>query len=411
MMKMTHIIIVVGAFSVGFCDISLADVGIGTMGRIVQSVGNNTITSGVYAAKDTYGMRANAVVLAARANAEDGDSYPVNGFNYTKALSNYGGRDSVGLYADNTSNPFKAWERVGATKYSPTSVSSPVLNAKDIKPGMLLDTGGEPKWSAYVISVQEHKIITNGWVNNKTKSLGIPPDGQELIINPVTKIWATNFNVFLKNGGRANAGVIQENGLINNSNKNPNAINGLDTVVLPGSTYGGTAAYLARSAITGNKQQWQIGFMSQGAKNANFYSADASPDKSTNSGFLENSSASSGLTFSGKNKDSSIEWRSKGKIISRVSPDGQIMKISYRTLVINDSKKLSDDYYRYIVNAKKDVSITLPDTINVSDGFTMEIDNFSNHEINLNGNAKINKNIDSQKRMVVTFASGEWYVM
>ncbi|EMX8699911.1 hypothetical protein AAH248_005220 [Klebsiella michiganensis] len=410
-MKIRYLALIVTIFLVCIRQTFSAESNIGTMGRVMSPSESNTFSSGVYAAKDTYGMRANAVVLAARANADDSESYPVNGFNYTKAMSNYGGRDSVGLYTDNTSSPFKSWEKVRSTKYTPTSVSSPELDSSKIKPGMLLDVASNPKWSAYVISIENHKIITNGWVNNSTKKIGTPPSGAALFINPVTKIWATNFNIFLKKGGKARAGVIQENGLINNENENPNAINGLDTVVLPGSKYGGTAAYLARSARTGGKQQWQMGFMSQGAKIANFYSSDATPEKSTKVGFIDNSSASVGFIFSGKNKDSSTEWRSNGQVISRISPDGQIIKLAYKTQVLSDSKKLSDDYYKYIINANKDISITLPQKSKIADGFTIEIDNFSNHKVSFYGDAKINSSAERTQKMVATYTNGEWYVM
>ena len=57
---------------------------IGLMGRVKSPSPSDLFASGIYAAKDTFGMRANAVVLAARANAPDNNTYPVNGFNYTK---------------------------------------------------------------------------------------------------------------------------------------------------------------------------------------------------------------------------------------------------------------------------------------------------------------------------------------
>lgn len=410
-LKKSYLLIAVLPFSVSMAYSSQAEIGV--MGRITSKDEGNSFSAGVYAAKNTYGMRANAVVMAARANAYDynKDGYPVSGFSYTKALSSYGDRDSVGLYADNTSNPFSHWEKVDSTIYMPTSVSSPSLDTKNIKPGMLLDVGADKRWSAYVIAAHDNKIITNGWVNNDTKSLGVPPNGLQLFINPITKIWAANFNIFLKEGGKAKSGVIQENGLVNNENKKPNAINGIDTVILPISKYGGTAAYLARSARSGNQQQWEMGFVSQGANLSNFYSADVSPEKSPQAGYIENSSASAGFVFYGKNKNSSIEWRSNGKIMSKISPDGRVMKLSYRTLVLNDSRKLLDDYFKYIVVAKKNINITLPEKSTIPDGYTIEIDRFSNCEIKFYGDATINLNNDGSRRIVATFANGEWYVM
>lgn len=384
---------------------------IGLMGRVKNPSTSDLFASGIYAAKDTFGMRANAVVLAARANAPDNNAYPVNGFNYTKALSRYGSRDSVGLYADNSSIPFKTWERISSASYTPTSVTSSDIDASKVKVGMIMDTDSNPSWSGYVVSVNGNKIITNGWVNNSTKRMGTPPQKTGLIINPATKVWATNFNIFLNEGGRAKAGVIQENGLINNSVNNPNELNGLDTVILPGSKFGGTAAYLSRSARNGNKQQWLIGFASQGAKNANFYSTDASPDKSTNTGYMENSSAVSGLVFSGKNKVSSVEWRKDGKVTARISPDGKLMKVVYSTKLVNDSTNISDAYFKYIINTNKNISLTLPSSKNIIDGYTVEIDNFSGNKITFSSDAKINISKNESSSMHATFAGGEWFVM
>ncbi len=393
-------------------DVALANQeNIGLMGRVKNPSPSDLFASGIYAVKDTFGMRANAVVLAARANAPDSSNYPVNGFNYTKALSRYGSRDSVGLYADNSSIPFRAWERIASASYTPTSVTSSGIDASKVKVGMLMDTDTNPSWSGYVVSVNGNKIITNGWVNNSTKRMGTPPQNSGLFINPATKIWATNFNVFLNEGGRAKAGVIQENGLINNSVNNPNELNGLDTVILPGSKFGGTAAYLSRSARNGNKQQWLLGFASQGAKNANFYSTDASPDKSTNTGYMENSSAVSGMVFSGKNKISSVEWRKDGKVTARISPDGKLMKVVYSTKLVNDSINITDSYYKYIVNANKDISLTLPSSNHVIDGYTVEIDNFSGKKISFSSDAKINISKNESPSMHATFSGGEWFVM
>ncbi|EEW8811827.1 hypothetical protein D5Q65_23290, partial [Escherichia coli] len=271
------------------------------MGRVSQFDAKDSFSSGVYASKDTFGMRANAVVIAARANPDAAYEYPINGFQYTKSLSRYGNRDSVGIYADNSSLPFKKWELVRRVRYTPTSFSSVDLDTRKIKPGMLVNTTGSPVWSAFVVSVSKGKVITNGWVNNTNGSMGVPQPNQGIVLNPNTKIWATNFNIFLGEKGRAKSGVIQENGIINNSIENPNEVNGLDTVILPASKYGGTAAYLARSASSGKLQQWNLGFASQGAKVANFYSSDSSKKSTTEAGLMENSSANNGVVFRGRN--------------------------------------------------------------------------------------------------------------
>ncbi|SUB70557.1 Uncharacterised protein [Pluralibacter gergoviae] len=315
--------------------------------------------------------------VAVRANTTNLNllEYPINGFNYTKSLSSYKSRDSVGLYADNTSLPFNNWEKIEKTIFTPTSVKSPEIIGSFIHPGMIIDTIGVEKWSAFIISIKGNKITTSGWVNLKTQKLGTPENNTAILLNPISKVWSTNFNLFLAKEGRARSGVVQENGIVNNNNENPNEVNGIDTVILPISQYGGTAAYLARSATSGKRQQWQLGFSSNGAKIANFYSAGNSKINSTKTGFYENSSSLSGLTFEGKNKNSSIVWRSNERITAQISPSGQVMKISFKTKIINESTKLSDSYYRYIVNSPSNISLELPDTNNLADGYTIEVNN------------------------------------
>lgn len=385
---------------------------IGTMGRITTDQKGDIITEGLYASKDTYGMRASAVALAIRANPDKPFEYPINGFSWTKALSGYNNRDSVGLYADNTSPPFRNWEIINEAQYTPTSFTSSHIDTSKLKPGMLIDTDHSPKWSAYIVSVSGDRVTTGGWVNTATKKMGTPKNGVGLKINPTSKIWATNFNIFLAQNGRAKAGVIQENGVINNAIANPNEVNGIDNVILPASKFGGTAAYLARSATSGNKQQWSIGYMSQGAKTANFYSSDSTKNINTESGFLENSHANTGLAFSGKNKNSSIEWYSSGILSAKISPEGQIEKIAYKTKLISSDTHLTDNFARYIINSSNDITLYLPDQKKLADGYTLEIYNINTRKVNFKTEGKINNAINgNEKKINLIFTNGEWFIL
>lgn len=399
-------IIVLNLFSITYAA------NIGTMGRITTDQKGDIITEGLYASKDTYGMRASAVALAIRANPDKPFEYPINGFSWTKALSGYNNRDSVGLYADNTSPPFRNWEIINKAQYTPTSFTSSHIDTSKLKPGMLIDTDHTPRWSAYIVSVKGDKVTTGGWVNTVTKKMGTPEDGVGLKINPTSKIWATNFNIFLAQNGRAKAGVIQENGVINNALENPNEVNGIDNVILPASKFGGTAAYLARSATSGNKQQWSIGYMSQGAKTANFYSADNTKNTNTQTGFLENSHADTGIAFSGKNKNSSIEWYSSGILSAKISPEGQIEKIAYKTKLISSSTHLTDNFARYIINAPNDIVLVLPDHTKLPDGYALEIYNISSHKVRFKTESQLNDATKGDgKIMNIIFSNGEWFIL
>lgn len=385
---------------------------IGTMGRIAVTGQRSPIfADGIYVSKDTYGMRANAVSLAIRTNTKKPFDYPVLGIIDLKGLSQYRGRDSVGLFADNASVPLNKWEVIDHAKYAATSVSSSEIDSSKIKPGMIIDTRHNPKWSTYIVKVLDGKLITAGWIDISTGKTGTPDDSAGFVINAITKIWAANFNIILSGSGRAPKAVIQENGVINNKVKNPESVIGLDTVILPESKYGGTIAYQARNAVSGNKQQWDVGFRSDGAKTANFSSIDGISSNETKMGFFENSKANSGLTFSGKNSNSSIEWYESGKLLAKISPFGQIEKISYKTKIVTGSGVLTDQYARYIIKSESDIKLSLPDKSNIGDGYTLEIDNFTGHKVDLSGNAKVNFAEGVGRKITAMFVDGEWQIL
>ncbi len=364
----------------------------------------NNYSTGYYASRDTYGMRANAVVAAFKANAVEPYDYPIVGFESLRAMGKYRDRDSVGLYADNTSPPFKLWEKIHSANYTPTSFTSPDIDEKKIKPGMLLDTEHNPKWSSYVVSVKSGKVITAGWVNSKTGHLGTPENGVGVTINPLTKIWAANFNIFFPENGKATFGVIQENGIINSNVKNPNAINGIDTVVLPQSKYGGTAAYLSRSADRGYAQQWVYGFISQGSKNS-FISSD-SANHSPETSFLDQSSSINGLVFEGKNKKNSIVWRSKEIVNASITPEGLISKLGYKTKNIKSNSTLYSDYGRYIIENEQPITLILPDEKDLLPGYTLKITKVSNSKAPVSFVSKNNTSVNGDKKF--TADSTQW---
>jgi len=168
-------------------------------GRIIEfspAELNKSFSTGYYAARNTYGMRSNAVIAAFKANADNPFDYPIVGFESLKAMGKYRDRDSVAIYADNTSPASKTWEKITEADYTPTSFTSHSIDVDKIKPGMLIDTNHSPKWSSYVVSVKSGKVITAGWVNSANGHLGTPANGIGLAINPLTKIWAANFNIF-----------------------------------------------------------------------------------------------------------------------------------------------------------------------------------------------------------------------
>ncbi len=380
---------------------------------------NNNYAAGFYASKNTFGMRANAVVAAFKANSPTPFDYPIVGFKFLKAMGTYFDRDSVSLYADNSSPEPEPWEHISHVEYTPTSFLSKDIDVKKIKPGMLVDTDHDKKWSSYILSVSEGKVVTAGWVNTSTHKLGTPPNGKGLSINPVTKIWATNFNVYLTEKGQAQKGVIQENGMVNNKIEKPEYVNGLDTVIMPYSKFGGSSAYLARSGATGENQQWDIGFIAKGAKNS-FVSADSDMAKiSPRVSFLDKSHAVNGMIFSGNNQDSSILWSNGETIYAKIDPKGLISKIGYLTKKIKDSCDLSENIGRYIVLPNRDITLVLPSKEKIFSGYSMKIMRLDTGEYNVtfkspdgalvNGSKEFK---DSRKAWngEAVFEDGEWFI-
>lgn len=390
-----------------------ANEGLNVMGKITEPnfIEGSVIKDGLFVGKDTFGMRMNATAVAIQANPQKKYSVPVLGINYTMQLANYKGRDSVGLYVDNSSGPFKNDEIIYNVTFTPTSFSSKEIIHLLIKPGMIISSS-DFEWAGIVYSVQSETVRTYGWVNTKTKKMGTPPNGVTIIINPVTKIWAANFNAFLLDNSKATAMVIQENGIVNNSIINPSAVNGIDNIVLPSSKFGATAAFLARPALSGYLQQWAYGFVAQGAKNANFLSSN-SPIHKPDIGFYENSQARTGLVFSGDNINNSVEWRNKGVILSAIDSNGLIKKMGYVTKKISKSETLNDSVGRYIVDCNDSIELTLPRKEKIYDGYTLKFfltnSNCTVYFKSLDSDVAVN-NITDVSGGDVFYFSGRWYV-
>lgn len=340
---------------------------------------SNESASSFFAAKDTYGMRSNAVVAAFQANPQKSFNFPILGFDNLIDIANYSDRDSVSLYADNTAPSLKPWQIINDTTFGKNVLISKEIDESKIKIGMILDTDENEKWSTYILKVEKNKLITAGWINSKTKKTGLPKNGTRVFINPITKIWATNFNIFLQKNSLANNAVIQENGLINAKFDTPNGINGIDTVVLPQSEYGGMTAYLARNAVSGFKQRWRIGFMSKGSE-INFISTD-SLISSPLTGFLEDSNAKNGFVFNGKNQNNSIIWLKDNRTMAAIDPNGLISKIGYKTITISEDTQMSDEIGRYIIDNKQNILLKLPLSKNVFNGYTIKISKVSSNSV------------------------------
>ncbi|WP_148250178.1 hypothetical protein [Raoultella terrigena] len=354
----------------------------------------------------TYGMRKNAVVSTFIANNSNPLNVPVLGLSSVSSLAQYIDRDSVALYSENNSPPYRYWEKINGASITPTSISNAGIDPVNIKIGMIIETLTEPKWATYVVAVKKGKITTAGWVNLSTKHMGTPKNGTPLVINPITKIWAANFNLIFPVNGRASKGVIQENGVVNNSTDKNIMINGIDTVILPQSKSGGNMAYLARSTSFGNAKRWEAGFVSIGNK-VSFSSRDnkiASPEVS----FYDESKSRIGLLFSGANTEHSIVWKNGEVISASFSPTGQIEKINYKTKLIKTTGVLTSDFGRYIINTEKNISLILPSEDGLTDGYTLKITNISSDNTSITFSSVAHRNINGVSKLLMK--SGKWSI-
>ncbi|HEA1655587.1 TPA: hypothetical protein RVF08_004639, partial [Escherichia coli] len=121
------------------------------------------------------------------------------------------------------------------------------------------------------------------------------------------------------------------------------------------SKYGGSSAYVARSANTGLNQQWENGFLSLGNK-FGFVSLSKEVNH-VNVSFLDASNADIGVKFLGSNKKHSIEWSDGQKVTASISPSGEVEKINYKTKVIKSNDELTDSFSQYIFMTKNDITV------------------------------------------------------
>lgn len=144
----------------------------------------------------------------------------VTGLSSDQALSLVTERATVGLYTENRGTP-PLFTLTTPTYTATTVTSSIVVDRKRIVKGMLIDTGHTPnKYSGAITNVSSDglTITVTGWYlsNGVVNSATTPPnDGSSAYINPQTKVWAENTNVFIFPESSANAAAGKELGVFN----------------------------------------------------------------------------------------------------------------------------------------------------------------------------------------------------
>lgn len=214
--------------------------------------------------KFTYGAFETAAVVSFQAN--NAQRVQVNGFVTPGQVATYQDRDSVAVYADNVA-PALLQSIAGASFTATTASFSTALNASVVV-GMLVDTGHSPKYTGTITAISADRLsfTVSGWFQMGNTAAGQVPAGtSSLFLNPVTKVWAHNANVYLTADSYATRSAGFELGLVNNKGElvygdgnvgsGTNLIWGYDAVNL--GTYTGGVGFIARGNI------WR-GFVSRG---------------------------------------------------------------------------------------------------------------------------------------------------
>lgn len=189
----------------------------------------------------------------------------ISGYTAPSDLATYPSRDSVGLYVSNVAPPAMA-DVATATYTATTIVPSVALTATQIKKlrkGMLIDTKHVPKYSGFITgwATDGTSITVSSWyLYTGPGTPATPANGTGAYVNPFTKVWAHNANVYLTATSLANEASGFELGVINNKAAPATdgafpKLWGYDAVNI--GTYKCEAAYIARGSFF-------FGYQSQG---------------------------------------------------------------------------------------------------------------------------------------------------
>ena len=197
-----------------------------------------------------------------------GKQAEICGFRSDSDLANYADRDSAVMYVDGTLPTCEILEVVSFTSDSVTVIG----NTSEIETGMIIDCMDQTeivnfnqstKYSGMVTSVEGQKINVSGWFQLGVTTLGQVPNKNRIIINPVTKLWTTNNNIFLNADSFGWGGVIAEYGLFNRKSKATGNeaynLGGVDVVNFDGFAKFG---FKVRKANVDDTTKTEIGYLS-----------------------------------------------------------------------------------------------------------------------------------------------------
>nr|WP_128755123.1 tail fiber domain-containing protein [Pantoea vagans] len=139
-------------------------------------------------------------------------------------IATYTDRDSVGFYAENYAPQILATTSAGTYTVNSVTLGAALTadQVKKMRVGMIVDTKHTPtKYSGIVTgwAANGTSIAVEGWYlvdgSSATHSKVTPANGPGVNINPFTKTWAMNANVFIDANSHAAAAVGMELGVAN----------------------------------------------------------------------------------------------------------------------------------------------------------------------------------------------------
>lgn len=375
-------------------------------------------------AKNLYGIRRNACAFSVRADANgDGEFDPqVVGVADTQGLANYNSNDVVGIFSDIVSHPYAAWEVISSgLNYQADGFTAPGLDFSRMRVGMAIKTDHATPWWALISGFDQpaNKVRVIEWRQTGGNSAGTPAAGTGLKINPVSKQWALNTNLIFLPDSKAKLGVLAEYGVLNHGNTTGSGINGIDMVLLPASTYGGEAAFLARAP---GAAKWLYGYAAQQSGLAGFYSTGSArgfvSEGDDQQGFV---SVSIPAMMPNKSAFSCRSQTLAGVLQMNISASGHVDRMPFRTRVISDGMVMDTEHVRYLHSGGL-ATLNLPPVTETSlqNGDTFEIMNaVATGTISLAGNGRnvvaggglgASAELTGHKMFTVVYYDNVWYV-
>ncbi|VTN40622.1 hypothetical protein [Raoultella ornithinolytica] len=330
------------------------------------------MNGGLFLARKFRGTSRFAVVSGirgGRASVDDSGAFRAQVVSVSSSLgiANYGLHDGVSDYADALLPALESWETVASATYTANTVTiSPETYSetlKNILKGDVIRTRHSSRYWGTVQSVnpQTGVITVDMWALKDNPNLTPENDGSGFYLNFIDKVWADNKNVIVQpNSAGLYATVGEFGALVQKAGMG--YVNGMDMVLLAGSTQDATAAFLARSGASGHG--WLYGFNTQGNR-FNFYSD--SGEVTPYAGFLENSNAIVGMKFRNKNTYSQA-WSNStdltavnpSALTAIIGPAGHVFRRPERILTLSASGML-DQFYPTVYVTAAGITITMPD--------------------------------------------------